>query len=187
MKKIILFGLMSLVTTSIAHATSFPGEILMRPQTGIFWQSEGFRLGTAGTQWVPDLNTQTDGTDEARTPLENFRYQHRSSPHAHLRIDVESLKGKSTLESYARRWVKEYGQYGFQILRSQPTKVNNHATLIYDLLPKTKELQIRQIIQVHHGKAVILTCSDEKGNFNKTTGDCNQMARNLIWNETARQ
>ena len=37
-----------------AFAAPFPGTSLLRPESGLFWRSQGFELGTRGTDWKMD-------------------------------------------------------------------------------------------------------------------------------------
>lgn len=182
----LLFSIICLAVSGKGQAASFPGESLMRPQSGLFWTSQGFRLGTEGTAWRPlvEASDIREIRQSAKTPLESLTYVNSSlGENARLRVDVESLKGRSNLETYSKRWVKEYPHYGMRVISSKPTRVNNHPTVVYDLLSKSQDVQIRQTIQVYRGKAVIMTCSDAAANFQKTAEACNKMAQNLIWSE----
>lgn len=180
---LLLFGLLP----SRSEAAAFPGESLSRPSSGLFWLSQGFRLGTEGTAWIIDEKPKTtvetflSESTSAKTALEGATYSLVAFPSARLRIETEDLKVKSTLESYTKRWVKEYFQYGFKILSTKPMKLNGHPTIVYDLMSRAKDVQIRQIIQVHNGKAIVITCSDKKDSFQKSVAHCNRMAQNLAW------
>lgn len=166
-------------------AAPFPGESLLRPQSGKFWSQRGFTLGTAGTSWKLDEKSTLGPLDwrEVHAQLEGATYSHAQFPTARLRVEVEDLKGKATLESYTKRWVKDYYQYGFKILANKPMKLNGVPTVVYDLLSRTQDVQIRQIIQVNRGRAVVLTCSDERLNFAKSVPACNSIAGKLEWSE----
>lgn len=166
-----------------AQSAPFPGESLLRPQAGRFWLSQGFRLGTEGTPWKLDEKNTPAPSDwnDVHLPLEGANYTHSLIPTARLRVVVEELKSKTTLESYAKRWLKDYHQYGFRVLATKPTKLNGVPTLMYDLTSNTRDVQLRQMIQVQKGRAVILTCSDQRPRFAQVLPACNAMAANLIW------
>lgn len=180
-KLLIVFSLFTL--PAVAFGAPFPGELLLRPQSGLFWLSRGFRLGTAGTPWKLDEKSLPSPMDlnSVHTPLEGATYSHALIPTARLRVEVEELRAKATLESYSKRWVKDYYQYGFRILASKPLKLNGTPTIVYDLLSRNQDVQIRQVIQVHQGQAVILTCSDTRKSFSQSVSACNAMAGNLEW------
>ena len=173
---------LGLLAPVFSTAAPFPGESLLRPQSGRFWSQRGFTLGTSGTAWK--LDEKIPGPlnwSEVHAQLEGVTYSHNQYPTARLRVEVEDLKGKATLESYTKRWVKDYYQYGFKILANKPMKLNGVPTVVYDLLSRNQDVQIRQIIQVNQGRAVVLTCSDERLNFAKSVPACNAIAGKIEW------
>lgn len=180
-KSLILIGLLGL--SGMAFSAPFPGESLLRPQSGLFWMSRGFKLGTAGTAWRLDDKAKASPLDwsEVHSQLDGATYSHVQFPTARLRVEVEDLKAKATLESYTKRWVRDYYQYGFKILATKPMKLAGVPTIVYDLLSRGQDVQIRQVIQVKNGRAVVLTCSDERKNFPKSVSACNAMAGKIEW------
>lgn len=184
-KCFLIFAL--LAPPAAAWSAPFPGESLLRPQSGRFWLQRGFKLGTAGTAWR--LDEKAGGPldwREVHAQLDGVTYSHAQFPTARLRVEVEDLKGKATLENYTKRWVKDYYQYGFKILANKPMKLNGVPTVVYDLLSRNQDVQIRQIIQVHRGRAVVLTCSDERVNFAKSVPACNAIAGKIEWTAPAK-
>lgn len=175
--------ILSLGIPSSVIASPFPGESLLRPQSGRFWLQRGFSLSTDGTAWKLDQKEVPAPLDwrEVHAQLEGVTYSHQKYPSARLRVEVEDLKSKATLESYTKRWVKDYYQYGFKILANKPMKLNGIPTVVYDLLSRGQDVQIRQVIQVHKGRAVVLTCSDERENFAKSVPACNAVASRIEW------
>lgn len=180
-----IFGLIvGLIFTPLTLlASPFPGEVLLRPQSGLFWLSQGFRLGTQGTGWLLEEKPVATPVDFqiVHGSLEGATYIHNKVPTARLRVEIEPLKAKATLESYTKRWVKDYYQYGFKILASKPLKLKGTPTVVYDLLSRSQDVQIRQIIQVREGRALIMTCSDGRQTFAQSLKDCNAMAANIDW------
>lgn len=155
-----------------AFGSPFPatGSALLSPEKGLFFISRGFRL-SAQKGWVME------------DPLTLTSPQH---PSAKFSIKEDTLPTDLTLETYAKRWMKDYTSYGFDFLGSRPfaNPGLGHQMmkgLVVDLLHKSSDKQLRQVIFLKKRQAVILTCVDQKSEFDKTLTDCNQMIRSFEW------
>lgn len=157
---------------------------LTRPESGLFWAARGFTMGTDGTGWVMQQEELTkDALKNAKNPMNSANYNHKQFPKAKFSVQVETLKGDVTLENYSKKWSKEYHPYGFNLMGTRPFQHDEDKGLIYDLVSKSKPLQIRQVVFLHKQEAVILTCSDDKRSFNQSLKDCNQMIRKFKWTQ----
>jgi hypothetical protein len=158
-----------------AFASPFPatGAALLAPQKGLFFMAHGFHLASP-TGW---------------TLQEPFTFVSPQSSSAKLSIKEDILPTETHLETYAKRWMKDYTSYGFDFLGSRPfvnIGLGNKATkgLVVDLLHKASDRQLRQVIFLKKKHAVILTCVDQKKEFNQTLNDCNQTIRSFEWTES---
>lgn len=170
--------------TFMAQAAPFPAatSVFSRPQTGLFWRSKGFSLPTAGTAWqlqTPD--TENSVEKEAQAILSSGTFIQKRFPKARFSVNVEHVKGVSTVEAYSKKWVKEYYQYGFDVLRSKPFKQNDEIGLVYDLRARQKSVQVRQVIFLKNKTAVTLTCTDDTRSFSQSVADCDRLIKNFRW------
>lgn len=173
-----------------AKSAPFPGTSgsgLSRPQSGLFWATRGFTMGTDGTGWLMEQEELSkDSLKNAKNPIEEANYSHKQFPKAKFSIRVESLKNELTLENYSKKWSKEYHPYGFNLLGTRPFQHDEDKGLIYDLVSKAKPIQIRQVVFLHGKQAVILTCTDDKRSFSQSLKDCNQMVRKFKWTQSSK-
>lgn len=186
----VFFPMFLLILPMSSKSAPFPGTSgsgLSRPQSGLFWAPRGFTMGTEGTGWVmeqEDLNK--DSLKNAKNPIEEANYTHKQFPKAKFSVRVETLKSEISLENYSKKWSKEYHPYGFNLLGTRPFQHDEDKGLIYDLVSKSKPVQIRQVVFLHSKQAVILTCTDDKRSFNQSLKDCNQMVRKFKWAQSAK-
>lgn len=160
------------------------GALLSKPQGGLFFLARGFVLPSEGTHWVFE-NSQSDlqPEKESKQNLESVVYSLKNSPTARFSVNIDNLKKESTLENYSRKWAKEYHQYGFDLIRSKPFKLNSALGVVYDLKARNKPVQIRQVIFLKDKVAVTMTCSDEIKSFSTSFPECDRMVRNFRWSE----
>lgn len=163
------------------QAAPFPGmasSVLVNPEYGIFLASQEFRLNTKGTPWRVATSFETDNSVALRLLLDR--------PTGQLSLKIESLAPGLKLEAYAKKWVKEYAQFGFEILGSQNLNLQGHEVLVMDLIQKNRDStqeqkQLRQVI-IHSPKRVaIFTCNDLKENFLATLPLCNSVVKSFSW------
>lgn len=161
------------------YAAPSPGagsSLLVAPETGLFWRREGFQLKTGKTGW-------TLASPELEEEAGIIRYLRPNSKTGSLAVKTEMLKADLTLENYAKRWMKDYSNYGFELLGSQTFSQNGTKALVVDLLHRKSEQQLRQILFLKNKKAVVLTCKDQQKNFQQTIVGCNQISKSFEWVE----
>lgn len=167
--------ILSLLFPLFAVASPFPstGSALLKPQNGLFLISHGFHVSISNGWNADDYLT----------------FSSVAHPNAKFSIKEDTLPSDLSLEVYAKKWMKDYSSYGFDFLGSRPF-VNqglgnkNAKGLVVDLAHKTSDKQLRQVIFLKKRQAVILTCVDQKQNFNQTLDDCNQMIRSFEWKDS---
>ncbi len=160
-----------------AYAAPYPGmgsSLLVAPERGLFWQRKGFALRTANSGW--ELAAPQNEASAA------LRYVKPGSSTASLAVQLETLKADLSLENYAKRWIRDYSSYGFEILGTQTFLQNGSKGLVVDLFHKKSDQQLRQILFLKNKNIVILTCKDERKKFTQTLQGCNQISKTFEWN-----
>lgn len=157
----------------VATAAPIPAtssSSLIKNEMKIF-SAKGFMIKTEGTNWqvIPQKGEDL------------FRFQPANSETASLSIRSDELKKSLSLEAYAKRWVKDYPQFGFDILGSRPFEQNGTRGLVIDLLHKKKNRQLRQVIYSRDQVAVIFTCTDNTDKFLQSLQSCNQIIQSFRW------
>jgi hypothetical protein len=173
MKTIILISMSALM----AWSAPFPvtgTSLLTDPEEGRFLEPHGFRLKTTNMKWtvVPDEKTSI---------FQTFRFAPVGNQTAQLTVRKDDLGHQKNLEVYAKKWMREYPQYGFEILTTKNMKLGGGDALLIDLVHRAKNQQIRQLVLHKNKKIVILTCLDEIAKFRSTVSECNQMMTSFSW------
>jgi len=162
-----------------APAAPFPvtsSSVLTDPSFGLFYRSHGFSLKSVGSDWIlqpPDNNSSAQGYQ--------YKIKDRTAQQAQFSLKMDHISAKQNLDGYAKKWMREYPQFGFEVLGTKPLKMGGGNALLIDLFQKNKNQQLRQLILQKNSKIVIMTCSDEMKNFKKTITQCNQMMSNFNW------
>lgn len=170
-----LLVLASLLVNSIAYASPHPGigsSGLVAPDRGLFWAREGFILNSGQTGW---------SLTEAEEAKDQVTYMANNKSKGSLSVKVDKLKVEQSVEAYAKKWMKDYINYGFELLGTQTFQQHNSQGLVIDFDHKKSFQQIRQILFLKSKTAVILTCTDDKKQFLKTLQGCNEIAKSFTW------
>jgi hypothetical protein len=177
-----LLALFILIYTHSTLAAPHPAtgsSILTSPEQGHFFESQGFRLKTEGTDWLPTPQNSDSVFESVRmTPKGQIDAVSSFS------VRTDSLSKQSTLEAYAKKWMRDYPSYGFEVLGAKSFSMAGGPGLVVDMVQKSKGKQIRQVILQKDRKIAILTCLDNQAVFQKTLLACNQLVKNFEWNPT---
>jgi hypothetical protein len=168
------------ILSSTGWSAPVPGagsSALVDPEKGLFWKRQGFSINTARTGWLLE---GPSGEDLA------VRYSPADSSTGSLMVRTEQLKADLKLENYTKRWIKDYLSYGFEVLGTQTFYQNNDRALVIDLLHRTSQQQLRQVLFLKNKRAVTLTCRDRQKSFQTTLIGCNQISKTFQWAETSR-
>lgn len=103
------------------------------------------------------------------------------SASARLSLKTENYLGKVNLEAYAKKYLRDYNQYGFEVLSSKSVKINNIPAVVIDLIQKNKLTQSRQVFLSADNKITIVSCIDKTDYFTMTSDMCNQLLNNYNW------
>lgn len=172
--------------SNLSFAAPFPASStseLTSPKKGNFLKKHGFVLKTEGTQWI--LSTEPeDSVFESYTYRLKKTAKDTASTQSLLSVRIDNLEKNSNLESYAKKWMKEYPQFGYEILGTRQMKFGGGTGLLVDLIQKNKSQQVRQLILSQNKNVAILTCTDEIKSFKKTLTDCNDILNSFRWNSS---
>jgi hypothetical protein len=165
---ILKFLSLSLVLSiaSLSRGAPHPGaagSVLLSKSNGLAFASKGFLLPSEGTDW--------------RWVDEN-RFELNSSV---LTIHTEELKKRQDMEQYSKHWLKEYTQFGFEMLGTKAIGDTQYPALLVDLYHRKTDKQIRQVIRINERKVAILTCSHDRKGFNEMLPKCNQLMEKFSW------
>lgn len=175
-----IFILFTFLIANLAAAAPHPGtstSALTAPELGHYFQSQGFNLKTAGTDWLP-----TPQNAESLFEVVRFTPKGQIDASASLSVRTDTLSKQGTLESYAKKWMRDYPSYGFEVLGAKSFAISGGPGLVVDMVQRSKNKQIRQVILQHGLQVAILTCLDHQSSFQKTLTNCNQLVKNFSWN-----
>lgn len=136
----------------------------------------GFLLSTNGTVWKPNYPLTHGAQPE-------FRFDNQLSPNksSFVTVNIDELEKTSSLENYGKKWIKDYNQFGFEVLGSKSLEMGGGPALMFDLYQKEKGKQQRQVIFQNNRKIVLITCTDNKEDFSKSLANCNELIKSFSW------
>jgi hypothetical protein len=175
--------LIAICDWSVASPVAGHGSsILADKDQGYFLSSLGFTFKTVGTHW----SLETVANDpSAQTP----RLVYRDDASALMSVHLDKLPNELSLETYIKRWIRDYNHYGFDVLGSKAftlgdnKKVRFTRGFVVDLVHKKMSRQMRQVIFLKEKNVVIVTCQNKKDQFSQTLTDCNQIAKTFEWTD----
>lgn len=173
------------LSSLILHAAPFPAtstSLLTDPSKSVFFHGFGFKLNSLDPSWmaVPSIGESV---------FDSIRFEPKTpgAGDATVSIRMDRLPDKSNLETYAKKWMREYPTYGFEVLGTKNLTLGGGRALLVDLTQKSKNRQLRQIIMQNKDRIAILTCLDQKEKFNETLQTCNRLIRGFEWTEDLQQ
>ncbi|WP_413943437.1 hypothetical protein [Bdellovibrio sp. HCB-162] len=163
----------------ISLAAPYPAtssSALTAPEKGLYFLHKGFTLKTEGTNWVP-----VPGSEQSL--LDTVRFSSKDNPKdGSLSIRTDKVAKTASLDLYTRKWMRDYPNYGFEVISAKNFTLNGSPALVVDMLSRSKNKQIRQVILKNEDRVAIMTCLDDKANFNKALQNCNQIMKSFSWN-----
>ncbi|MEN0057905.1 MAG: hypothetical protein AAGB31_03650 [Bdellovibrio sp.] len=148
---------------------------LTNPEKGLYFLHKGFTLKTEGTQWIP-LPTEESLLDTVRFGPSDPTQQ------GSLSVRTDKVASNASLDLYARKWMREYPNYGFEVVSAKNFTLKGGPALVVDMLSRSKNKQIRQVILKNKEQVAILTCLDDKDKFARSIQTCNQIMKSFSWN-----
>lgn len=176
MKSLFLALALSPVFAVAAPYPATSTSVLTDPAKGVLFHGFGFRLKSVDPTWtaVPTVGESV---------FETMRFEPKvaSASEATLSIRMDKLPEKGSLETYAKKWMRDYPSYGFEVLGTKNLQLGGGKALLVDLTQKAKNRQLRQVIMQKDEKIAILTCLDKREKFNETLQTCNRLIRGFEW------
>jgi len=149
-------------------------SVINTPNSNLAFSMMGFKVGQIPTDW-----TYKTGLDESNMAIEIGSRDEKSK--AALNFHIENVAKKTSLEQYVRQYLRDYNQYGFEVVGLQSMKKNAIPSVVVDLTQKNKKTRSRQVFFIQDQKIVVASCLDQFENFDKTVYICNQILSSFQW------
>ena len=165
------------------QAAPHPGlgsSVLSQLSSGAAFSQMGFQLKKIPDLWSFDQNNashQQDTSEQNQIDLVK-KTNGASESIARLSFKSEPVNPKIDLQSYVRKFLRDYNQYGFDAYSIQAPDKNS---VVIDVYQKNKKTRSRQAFYKKNSQIIIATCVDEYDVFDKTLTDCNQMLNSIVW------
>lgn len=183
MQKYNFLFLFAVIVSLHIYAAPIPGtgsSVLNQPQSGSIFSQMGFKLNTLPVGWNL-IESNTNAVNAAKDfQIELGKNFSMGSNHmGRMSFKSELILKKVDLESYVKKYLRDYNQYGFDVSGLQSLREKN--SVIVDINQKNKKTRSRQMFFQNGTRIVMATCTDEFENFDKTIAECNQIFSGLSW------
>lgn len=169
-----IFAAATIQQTGAAVQPLTGSSIVNQIQSGAVLSQMGFEVKNFPSNWAlkkplnDDAATIEIGSDDINSKsLLSFR--------------TETVPVKTDLEKYVRQYLRDYNQYGFEVIGLQSLKQANANSVIVDLNQKNKATRSRQVFYKKNDKIVMATCLDDFEQFSKTILICNTVLNTFQW------
>lgn len=137
---------------------------------------KGFTLKTEGTSWVPVSSNE-------QSILDTIRFASKDpNSLGSLSVRTDKISKNVTLELYTRKWMRDYPNYGFEVISAKNFTLNGSPALVVDMLSRLKKKQLRQVVLKNEDRIAIMTCLDSQEKFSQSLQQCNQIMKSFTWN-----
>ncbi|WP_347358281.1 hypothetical protein [Bdellovibrio sp.] len=176
MKKLLALLILAPVTALAAPYPATSSSALTNPEKGLYFLHKGFTLKTEGTSWVPQANSE-------QSILDTVRFAAKDNGKGTLSIRTDKIAKNASLDLYTRKWMRDYPNYGFEVISAKNFELNGSPALVVDMLSRAKNKQIRQVILKHEDRVAVMTCLDDKATFSESLKNCNQIMKSFAWSK----
>jgi hypothetical protein len=175
----LLFSVLAYAVATVAAPLPTTGSsIVNSPKWNSAFSQMGFSFKLVSDEWK-FLGNSTSSRMPANQQIDlGFK---TLSDTARLTLKTENYKGQVNLEAYAKKYLRDYNQYGFEVVTTRTAKINGTSAIVIDLLQKNKLTQSRQIFLSSGDKITIASCIDKTEYFSLTSGMCNQLLNSYTW------
>ncbi len=172
-----------------SHAMAAPhpvttSSLLTDPEKGQSFRGFGFKMAFNGSHWRP-LQKDSEGL------FAEIQFQDKDSKNdnslAQISLRMDDLSKNQSIETYAKKWMRDYPHYGFEVLGTKTFAHSGGQGLVVDLFHRQSNKQLRQVILLKNKKVAIFTCSDAKVKFNGILAECNHLVKGFSWLETSKK
>lgn len=159
-------------------------SILTDPEKGQSFRGFGFKMALTNSSWRP-LQKNSEGLF-AEIQFQNKEIKSDTSQ-AQISIRMDDLLKPQNIESYAKKWMRDYPHYGFEVLGTKTFSHSGGQGLVVDLFHRQNNKQLRQVILLKDKKVAIFTCSDMKSKFTEILTACNHLVKGFSWLEASKK
>ena len=171
------FALLLMSVSQMAWSAPHPmagSSVINTPNSNLAFSMMGFKVGQIPADW-----TYKTGLDDSNMAIEIGSRDEKSK--AALNFHIENVAKKTSLEQYVRQYLRDYNQYGFEVVGLQSMKKNTIPSVVVDLTQKNKKTRSRQVFFIQDQKVVVASCLDQFESFDKTVYICNQILSSFQW------
>lgn len=143
---------------------------------GAFFSKSGYSIHAGQSGWTTTLSPTKNPFIETV-----FLSDNDVNIQASLTVRLDEMGKKRSLDQYAKRWLKDYPRFGFNILESKKVKVGMNTGYLLELVNRDSSKQLRQVLFVKDKVAVTLTCRDDVKSFLQSLKSCNEIIRTFRW------
>jgi hypothetical protein len=176
MKSVIALLFISSMSLAAPHPTT-SSSLVNQPHSSIVFSQFGFKLNYMPDNWILTENTTSDrNANQKQIDLKNQT--------ARISFNYDETKTNVDLETYVRRFLRDYNQFGFEVAGLQSVKNSSDkvTSVILDINQKNQKTKSRQVFFQNGKKIVTATCIDDLETFDKSTKDCNKILGSFYWN-----
>lgn len=175
---LILFFIALPLFTMAAPLPTTGSSILNQPKWNTAFSQMGFSFKLVSDEWVYVQNP----SQELQTTNQQINMGFKTlSTTARLSLKTENYKGKINLESYAKKYLRDYNQYGFEVTSSRVEQINHQPAVVIELTQKNKLTQSQQIFFSTDNKVTIVSCIDKLDYFSMTSKMCERLLDGYNW------
>ncbi len=153
-------------------------SLLTDPEKGQSFRGFGFKMAFSGSAWRP-LHKESEGL------FAEIQFQNKNSISdkslAQISLRMDDLSKNQRIETYAKKWMRDYPHYGFEVLGTKTFAHSGGQGLVVDLFHRQNNKQLRQVILLKDKKVAIFTCSDTKLKFPEILIECNHLVKGFSW------
>ncbi len=171
------FALVLISFTQVVLSAPHPmagSSVINTPHSNLAFSMMGFKVGQIPSDW-----TYKSNLDDSNMTIEIGARDEKSK--AALNFHIENVPKKTSLEQYVRQYLRDYNQYGFEVVGLQSMKKNTTPSVVVDLTQKNKKTRSRQVFFIQDQKIAVASCLDQFENFDKTVYICNQILSSFQW------
>lgn len=144
-------------------------SLLNTVQNSVVFSQLGFDLKNIPHDW------------QLQSPLETSLLEIGPKDKTVLSFRTEPITTDINLEKYVRQYLRDYNQYGFEVMGLQSLAKTKNNTVVVDLIQKNKAVKSRQVFYKKNNEILLATCLDIFENFDRTINICNQVLNTLSW------
>lgn len=150
---------------------------VLNAKPGIYLSPLGFQLDTSDTGWRP-----VDAQGKSEFIVAAY-VKETSDPEVQgaFTVRVDKIAAPTSVEAYAKKWLKDYPRLGFEILTAKKVNVSGEIGFLLDLVNRDNKMQLRQLLFTKRNHVVNLACRDQMKDFTATLADCNKIFRSFSW------